>query len=107
MKVKKKCISWLKRLFITSVILSIVVVSGLQGSCASPTMHYIKYDNLLVSSQILNSSGAPHTDYESLPLQSVDKWYNYFYKLTVTLNASYILRVSFKDFFNGLSSDNT
>lgn len=107
MKVKKKCISWLKRLFITSVILSIVVVSGLQGSCASPTKHYIKFDNLLVSSQILNSSGAPHTDYESLPLQSVDKWYNYFYKLTVTLNSSYILRVSFKDFFNGLSSDNT
>lgn len=107
MKVKKKLISWSKRLFITSVILSIVVVSGLQGSCASPTKHYIKYDNLLLSSQILNSSGSPHTDYESLSLQEVDIWYNYFYKLTVTLNASYILRVSIKDFFKGLSSDNT
>lgn len=107
MKVKKKLISWSKRLFIISVILSIVVVSGLQGSCASPIKHYIKYDNLLLSSQILNPSGSPHTDYESLPLQEVDIWYNYFYKLTVTLNSSYILRVSFKDFFKGLSSDNT
>nr|DAW88322.1 MAG TPA: hypothetical protein [Inoviridae sp.] len=31
MKVKKKLISWSKRLFITSVILSIVVVSGYKG----------------------------------------------------------------------------
>lgn len=108
MKVKKKYISWSKRLFITSVILSIVVVSGLQGSCASPTKNYIKYDNLQVSSQILNSSGSPHNDYEIFPLQQVDIWYNYFYKLTAwPYNESYIIRVSIKDFFKGLSSDNT
>ena len=108
MKVKKKYISWSKRLFITSVILSIVVVSGLQGFCASPTKNYIKYDNLQVSSQILNSSGSPHNDYEIFPLQSVDMWYNYFYKLTAwPYNESYIIRVSIKDFFKSLSSDNT
>lgn len=108
MKVKKKYISWSKRLFITSVILSIVVVSGLQGSCASPTKNYIKYDNLQVSSQILNSSGSPHNDYEIFPLQQVDIWYNYFYKLTAwPYDESYIIRVSIKDFFKGLSSDNT
>lgn len=108
MKVKKKYISWSKRLFITSVILSIVVVSGLQGSCASPTKNYIKYDNLQFSSQILNSSGSPHNDYEIFPLQQVDIWYNYFYKLTAwPYNESYIIRVSIKDFFKSLSSDNT
>lgn len=108
MKVKKKYISWSKRLFITLVILSIVVVSGLQGFCASPTKNYIKYDNLQVSSQILNSSGSPHNDYEIFPLQSVDMWYNYFYKLTAwPYNESYIIRVSIKDFFKSLSSDNT
>lgn len=108
MRVKKKCISWLKRCFIISVILSIVGVFGLQGSCASPTKNYIKYDNLQVSSQILNSSGSPHNDYEIFPLQQVDIWYNYFYKLTAwPYNESYIIRVSIKDFFKGLSSDNT
>lgn len=108
MKVKKKLISCSKRLFIISVILSIVVVSGLQGSCASPTKNYIKYDNFQFSSQILNSSGSPHTDYESLRLQSVDKWYNYFYELTAwPFEEPYIIRVSIKDFFKGLSSDNT
>ena len=108
MKVKKKLLSWLKRCFITSVILSIVVVSGLQGSCASPTKHYIKYDNLQVSSQILNSSGSPHNDYEIFPLQSVDIWYNYFYELTAwPYEEPYIIRISIKDFFKGLSSDNT
>lgn len=108
MKVKKKYISWLKRLFITSVILSIVVVSGLQGSCASPTKNPIKYDNIQVSSQILTSSGSPHNDYEIFPLQQVDSWDNYFYNLTAwPYDESYIIRVSIKDFFRGLSSDNT
>lgn len=108
MKVKKKYISWPKRLFITSVILSIVVVSGLRGFCASPTKNYIKYDNFRVSSQVLNSSGSPHNDYEIFPLQSLDQWYNYFYKLTAwPYEEPYIIRVSFKDFFKGLSSDNT
>ena len=80
----------------------------MQGSCASPTKNYIKYDNLQVSSQILNSSGSPHNDYEIFPLQQVDIWYNYFYKLTAwPYNESYIIRVSIKDFFKGLSSDNT
>lgn len=108
MRLKKKCISLLKKCFITLVILSIVVVFGLQGSCASPTKNYIKYDNLQVSSQILNSSVSPHNDYEIFPLQSVDMWYNYFYKLTAwPYNEPYIIRVSIKDFFKSLSSDNT
>lgn len=88
-----------------SVCLSVFVFSA---SAATPTKNYIKYDNLQVSSQILNSSGSPHNDYEIFPLQQVDIWYNYFYKLTAwPYNESYIIRVSIKDFFKGLSSDNT
>ena len=91
---------------------SLCVVIGLavslQGFCASTTKNYIKYDNFQVSSQILNSSGSPHNDYEIFPLQSVDMWYNYFYKLTAwPYDESYIIRVSIKDFFKSLSSDNT
>lgn len=88
-----------------SVCLSVFVFSA---SAATPTKNYIKYDNLQVSSQILNSSGSPHNDYEIFPLQQVDIWYNYFYKLTAwPYNESYIIRVSIKDFFKSLSSDNT
>ena len=88
-----------------SVCLSVFVFSV---SAVTPTKNYIKYDNLQVSSQILNSSGSPHNDYEIFPLQQVDIWYNYFYKLTAwPYNESYIIRVSIKDFFKGLSSDNT
>ena len=88
-----------------SVCLSVFVFSA---SAATPTKNYIKYDNLQVSSQILNSSGSPHNDYEIFPLQSVDMWYNYFYKLTAwPYNESYIIRVSIKDFFKSFSSDNS
>lgn len=84
-------------LLVFSVCLSVFVFSA---SAATPTKNYIKYDNLQVSSQILNSSGSPHNDYEIFPLQSVDMWYNYFYKLTAwPYNESYIIRVSIKDFF--------
>ena len=108
MRLKKKCISLLKKCFIVLGILFSVWLLPLQGFCASPTKNYIKYDNLQVSSQILNSSGSPHNDYEIFPLQQVDIWYNYFYKLTAwPYNESYIIRVSIKDFFKGLSSDNT
>lgn len=108
MNVKKKLISSLKKCFILSLCVVIGLAASLQGFCASPTKNYIKYDNLQVSSQILNSSGSPHNDYEIFPLQSVDMWYNYFYKLTAwPYNESYIIRVSIKDFFKSLSSDNT
>lgn len=108
MNVKKKLISSLKKCFILSLCVVIGLAASLQGFCASPTKNYIKYDNLQVSSQILNSSGSPHNDYEIFPLQQVDIWYNYFYKLTAwPYNESYIIRVSIKDFFKGLSSDNT
>lgn len=108
MNVKKKLISSLKKCFIVLGILFSVWLLPLQGFCASPTKNYIKYDNLQVSSQILNSSGSPHNDYEIFPLQQVDIWYNYFYKLTAwPYDESYIIRVSIKDFFKGLSSDNT
>ena len=108
MRLKKKCISLLKKCFIVLGILFSVWLLPLQGFCASPTKNYIKYDNLQVSSQILNSSGSPHNDYEIFPLQQVDTWYNYFYKLTAwPYNESYIIRVSIKDFFKSLSSDNT
>lgn len=108
MRLKKKCISLLKKCFIVLGILFSVWLLPLQGFCASPTKNYIKYDNLQVSSQILNSSGSPHNDYEIFPLQQIDIWYNYFYKLTAwPYDESYIIRVSIKDFFKGLSSDNT
>lgn len=108
MNVKKKLISSLKKCFILSLCVVIGLAVSLQGFCASTTKNYIKYDNLQVSSQILNSSGSPHNDYEIFPLQQVDIWYNYFYKLTAwPYNESYIIRVSIKDFFKGLSSDNT
>ena len=108
MNVKKKLISSLKKCFILSLCVVIGLAVSLQGFCASTTKNYIKYDNLQVSSQILNSSGSPHNDYEIFPLQSVDMWYNYFYKLTAwPYNESYIIRVSIKDFFKSLSSDNT
>ena len=108
MNVKKKLISSLKKCFILSLCVVIGLAASLQGFCASTTKNYIKYDNLQVSSQILNSSGSPHNDYEIFPLQQVDTWYNYFYKLTAwPYNESYIIRVSIKDFFKGLSSDNT
>lgn len=108
MNVKKKLISSLKKCFILSLCVVIGLAASLQGFCASPTKNYIKYDNLQVISQILNSSGSPHNDYEIFPLQSVDMWYNYFYKLTAwPYNESYIIRVSIKDFFKSLSSDNT
>lgn len=108
MNVKKKLISSLKKCFILSLCVVIGLAVSLQGFCASTTKNYIKYDNLQVSSQILNSSGSPHNDYEIFPLQSVDMWYNYFYKLTAwPYDESYIIRVSIKDFFKSLSSDNT
>ena len=108
MNVKKKLISSLKKCFILSLCVVIGLAVSLQGFCASTTKNYIKYDNFQVSSQILNSSGSPHNDYEIFPLQSVDMWYNYFYKLTAwPYDESYIIRVSIKDFFKSLSSDNT
>lgn len=108
MKVKKKYISWLKRLFITSVILSIVVVSGLQGSCASPTKNYIKYDNFKVSSYVWNGGTTQFNN--DLVLDSVDTWYNYFYPVSAypyETTSYYTLRIVFKDFFTGLSSDSS
>lgn len=108
MKVKKKLISSLKKCFILSLCVVIGLAVSLQGFCASTTKNYIKYDNLQVSSQILNSSGSPHNDYVIFPLQQVDLWYNYFYNLTAwPYDESYIIRVSIKDFFKSLSSDNT
>lgn len=108
MKVKKKLISWSKRLFITSVILSIVVVSGLQGSCASPTKNYIKYDNFKVSSYVWNGGTTQFNN--DLVLDSVDTWYNYFYPVSAypyETTSYYTLRIVFKDFFTGLSSDSS
>lgn len=105
---KKKKYILIRKIASFFFVLVIGVVFTLQGFCASPTKHYIKYDNFQVSSQILNSSGSPHNDYEIFPLQSVDKWYNYFYKLTAwPYEEPYIIRISIKDFFKGLSSDNT
>ena len=108
MKVKKKYISWSKRLFITSVIFSIVVVSGLQGSCASPTKNYIKYDNFKVSSYVWNGGTTQFNN--DLVLDSVDTWYNYFYPVSAypyETTSYYTLRIVFKDFFTGLSSDSS
>lgn len=108
MKVKKKYISWSKRLFITSVILSIVVVSGLQGSCASPTKNYIKYDNFKVSSYVWNGGTTQFNN--DLVLDSVDIWYNYFYPVSAypyETTSYYTLRIVFKDFFTGLSYDSS
>lgn len=105
---KKKKYILIRKITSFFFVLVIGVVFTLQGFCASPTKNYIKYDNLQVSSQILNSSGSPHNDYEIFPLQSVDMWYNYFYNLTAwPYDESYIIRVSIKDFFKSLSSDNT
>lgn len=105
---KKKKYILIRKIASFFFVLVIGVVFTFQGFCASTTKNYIKYDNLQFSSQILNSSGSPHNDYEIFPLQSVDMWYNYFYKLTAwPYNESYIIRVSIKDFFKSLSSDNT
>ena len=50
MKVKKKSISWLKRCFIVSAILSIVWLLPLQGSCASSLNYPLTMDNSVSSS---------------------------------------------------------
>lgn len=108
MRLKKKCISLLKKCFITSVILSIVVVFGLQGSCASPTKNYIKYDNFKVSSYVWNGGTTQFNN--DLILDSVDTWYNYFYPVSAypyETTSYYTLRIVFKDFFTGLSSDSS
>lgn len=109
MKVKKKLISWSKRLFITSVILSIVVVSGLQGSCASPTKNYIKYDNVSITSQLFKSEVSA-SGVSSCPMTNKDVWSNYFYSVPLfgtTSSGSFSVKIYIKDFFNNLSSDNT
>lgn len=110
MRVKKKCISWLKRCFIISVILSIVGVFGLQGSCASPTKNYIKYDNVVITSQLFKSTGESASGVSSCPLTNMDTWSNYFYSVPLfgtTSSGSFSFKIYIKDFFNNLSSDNT
>ena len=110
MRVKKKCISWLKRCFIISVILSIVGVFGLQGSCASPTKNYIKYDNVAITSQLFKSTGESASGVSSCPLTNKDTWSNYFYSVPLfgtTSSGSFSFKIYIKDFFNNLSSDNT
>lgn len=110
MRVKKKCISWLKRCFIILVILSIVGVFGLQGSCASPTKNYIKYDNVAITSQLFKSTGESASGVSSCPLTNKDTWSNYFYSVPLfgtTSSGSFSFKIYIKDFFNNLSSDNT
>lgn len=108
MKVKKKLISSLKKCFILSLCVVIGLAVSLQGFCASPTKNYIKYDNLQVSSYVWNGGTSQFNN--DLVLDSVDTWYNYFYPVSAypyETTSYYTLRIVFKDFFTGLSSDSS
>lgn len=105
MKVKKKYISWSKRLFITLVILSIVVVSGLQGSCAS-SRQYITYSDYKLTVSFLPSGGSPLIT-PNISCTNVDTWGNTFFSIPVSSSSTGgKLRLVFPDFFQNLSSDN-
>lgn len=109
MRLKKKCISLLKKCFIVLGILFSVWLLPLQCFCASTTKNYIKYDNVTITSQLFKS-GVSASGISSCPMTNKDDWSNYFYSIPLfgtTSSGSFSVKIYIKDFFNNLSSDNT
>lgn len=105
---KKKKYILIRKIASFFFVLVIGVVFTLQGFCASPTKNYIKYDNLQLSSYVWNGGTTQFNN--DLVLDSVDTWYNYFYPVSAypyETTSYYTLRIVFKDFFTGLSSDSS
>lgn len=105
MNVKKKLFSFSKRLCILSLCVVIGLAVSLQGFCAS-IKHYIDFKPFVLSTaQVFSNTVGPVTP--SVSCSSSNGIDNYFNMNISSSSSSSKLRISFSQFFTGLSVDST
>lgn len=108
MNVKKKFISFSRRLCILSLCVVIGLSASLQGFCAGETKVIVDYDYITLAAQLFNSNGSMLNNGNEISLKARDT-YTYYYQIPASTGivGSYILKIYIKDFFNNLSSDSS
>ena len=108
MYLKKKFISFSRRLCILSLCVVISLAVSLQGFCVSDTKVNVDYDYITLAAQLFNSNGSKLNNGNEISLKVRDT-YTYYYQIpsSIGIVGSYILKIYIKDFFKNLSPDSS